>query len=190
MGQLHAATYLASTFRPEVTFTLPQDGWSNLKDTVGDFKLVPPGSAPAWTGKPTDYIGVYASVTPAAPCARAASGVRDAAVVAAYLKRQPAVSTTTVKFVSTGGLNGVVLDVRLAKTWKQSCFATGPQTAFVVAGLPPTEYDEGICCGAAERLYLLNDGAAVLGILVYDRSGGSHLDGYDVIVRSLQFGSP
>jgi len=188
LGLLKAGTHTAATFQPALTFTVP-DGWSNFEDTAGNFKLVPPGSTIVdWLVQTTDYVGVYASIGPDEPCAGPSLRLSGSAAMAAYLARQPALSTTPTRPVSVGRLSGVVLDIHLRKGWKTSCFATGEPVAFVISGLPPSEFDEGITSSIAERLYLLDDGGPVVGILVYDLSGGGHLSDYDTVVASLRFG--
>jgi len=136
LGQLKAGTYTSATFRPAVTFTVG-DGWSNFEDTSGNFKLVAPGSSiDDWLASTADYIALYTSIAPAAPCAGAAPGLKGANAMVAYLVHQPALAATLPKQATVSGLSGAVLDIRLTDNWKKSCFPTGPPTAFVVSGLP------------------------------------------------------
>ncbi len=189
LGRLEAGTYTTTEWKYRLTYTVPS-GWGNYEDLPGNFLLVPPGGSLGGVDAGTsDYVGVYASVVPAAPCDGPAQGLMDAAAMAAYLTREPELSTTSPRAITVGGLSGLVLDIRLAKSWKKSCFPTGGPSAFLITGLPPSEFDHGIGGDLAIRLYLLDGAASVVGIEVDDLSGGAHLDQYAPIIEGFRFGS-
>lgn len=189
LGVLPAGTYSTVRFGPTITYIVPA-GWENSEDLSGNFALLPPGNDIAGVDAGTsDYIGVYASIAPHAPCGHPVLDIHGAAAMAAYMRGQAAYATTAARPASVGGLSGVVLDIRLAPTWKKACVPGAPD-AFLITGVTPSDFDHGLVGKLAIRLYLLDRGTNVLAIEVDDVSGGGHLDGYDVVVKSLQFGSP
>lgn len=189
LGPLGSGTHSTAIFAPTITYTVPA-GWENSEDLRGNFALLPPGGDIAGVDAgSSDYIGIYTSIAPHAPCGDPVVNVHGASAMAAYIRRQAAFATTSARAASVGGLSGVVLDIRLATSWKTVCLPPGPPNAFLITGVSPSDFDHGLVGRLAIRLYLLDSGSDVLGIEVDDVSGGGHLDAYDVVVRSLRFGS-
>lgn len=54
--------------------------------------------------------------------------------------------------------------------------------------MSPSDLEHAIVGAFTFRLYFLNTASGVLAIEIDDSTGGKHLDGYDVVVRSLKFG--
>ncbi len=191
LGPLAAGTYSTVTFRPTISYTVPA-GWGNYEDLPGNFLLIPPGGSLAGVDAGTsDYLGIYSSIALDAPCTGPAPNVHGAELMAAFLSRQPEFATSNERAVSVGRLSGSVLDIRIAKTWKTACLPGPLPNAFLMSGLPPSDFDHGLVGKLAIRLYLLNglndDPGEVLAIEVDDISGGGHLNGYETVVKSLGF---
>jgi hypothetical protein len=157
--------------------------------------LVPPGFdlAGVDTGG-SDYIGIYASVLAAnIDCTESEqpSVGRTAAALAAEFAERPGLTTTTPTPVSVGGLQGLVLDIRLADGWTQTCFYSGGNPVVpLIRGVPPSDLDHPIGPGLRMRLYLLDRSGSTLAIELGELGdyGGAHLDTYSAIVDELHFG--
>ena len=177
LGKLAPGTYTTVVFTPTLTYTVPA-GWSNFEDTPGNFLLVAPGYDLAGVNPGTsDYIGVYTRV---AACEGPESGVGGSPDdIAGLLTHQRDLQTTTPRQVSVGGLDGVVLDIKLAKG-SDACF---------ISGLTPSSLEHGLIPGLTIRLYLLRR-SGTLAIEVDDvRGGGNHLDDYSSVVKRMRFRS-
>jgi hypothetical protein len=194
LGPLPAGTYTTVQFQPPITYTVPAGGWSNFEDHLGNFLLVPPGFdlAGVDTGG-SDYIGIYASVLAAnVDCTESEQPNvgRTAAALAAEFAQRPGLTTTTPTPVSVGGLQGLVLDIRLADGWTQTCFYSGGSPVVpLIRGVRPSDLDSPIGPAFIMRLYLLDRSGSTLAIELGDLSGGTHLDAYSAIVDELLFGS-
>lgn len=177
-------------FRPTLTYTAPV-GWVKQEDSTGGILLLPPGASAAGVDAGTsDYIAVAASLAAESPdCTnRPAAGVPvSAAGIANWLASRPGLVTTKPTTTSVGGLSGVVLDIRLAKGWKETPCGGDMKGATVIVGVAPSEFEHGMIPGLAMRLYLLDHAGAVLGVEVDDVSGGSHLDQYSKLIGSFAF---
>jgi hypothetical protein len=196
LGPIPAGTYTTVTFQPPITYAVPAGGWFNSEDLAGLFTLIPPAfSVDLDSNEPTgDNIGIATSVVAAnADCAESEQpGVaHTAAALAAEFAHRAGLTTTTPTPVSVGGLKGLVLDIRLAAGWTQTCFySQGEPDVPLFLGVGPSRgLDTSIGSGSMMRLYLLDHSGATLAILIFDTSGGTHLDAYSAIVDELHFGS-
>jgi hypothetical protein len=189
LGSLVAGTYTTETFDPPTTYTVP-DGWGNYEDLLGNFLLVPPAASFDGVDNGTsDYLGIYSSVTMPAPCSEPAPGLHEPGAIARYITEHPEFTTSNLRSVKVGGLSGVVLDIKLAKTWKKACAdPDGGPAANLISGLPPSDFDHSIGGKLTIRLYLLAHGSDVLAIEIDDvASGGAHFSTFDPVVKSLRF---
>jgi hypothetical protein len=194
LGPLPAGTYTTVRFQPPITYTVPAGGWSNFEDLPGNFLLVPPGFDLAGVDPGgSEYIGIYASVLAAnIDCTESEQPNvdRTAAALAAEFSLRPGLTTTTPTPVSVGGLQGMVLDIRLADDWTQTCpYSGGNSVMPLIRGVPPSDLDHPIGPGVVVRLYLLDRSGSTLAIELDDLSGGTHLDGYSAVVDELHFGN-
>ena len=195
LGVLSAGTHSTTGFTPPFTYTVPAGGWSNFEDRDGFFLLVPHGFTLAGVDAGgSDYIGIYTSVAAAnTSCADSEQpGVaHTAAALAAEFANRPGLTTTTPTPVSVGGLQGLVLDIRLAEGWTQTCFYSGGNPVVpLIRGVGNTSgLDTPIGPGFMMRLYLADHSGTTLAIELGDNSGGTHLDAYSAIVDQLHFGS-
>jgi hypothetical protein len=135
-------------------------------------------------------MGVFARVAAATPCDPAAAPSTDDTVsgIAKWVVGSPGLVTTRPQDVSVGGLQGVVLDVRMAKTWTGMC-PFGPRIPYVplIMGESPSDLFLGLFAGQAIRLYLLKDPLGTLAIMVADVQDAGHLDAYSKIIGSFHF---
>jgi hypothetical protein len=189
LGPLAAGTYSTELFVPRITYTVPA-GWGNLEDLPGNFMLLPPGSDldGVNTGT-TDYLGIYSNVALAAPCAEPRPTAKGPAAMAAYIASHPEFATSNEHPATVGRLSGVVLDIKLAKSWTKACvLPDGGPAANLITGLAPSGLDHSIGGPLVMRLYLLSDGSEVRAVELDDAlSGGAHLGTLDSIVKSVRF---
>lgn len=195
LGPIPAGTYTTVQFQPRITYAVPAGGWFNSEDLPGLFTLIPPGFA-LRGGEPTgDYILIATSAVAAnADCTESEQpGVEHTATaLAAEFAQRPGLTTTTPTPVSVGGLEGLVLDIRMADGWTQTCFYSGGNPAVpLIRGVGPSSgLDNPICDpGCTTRVYLLDGPGTTLAIELGDNSAGTHLDAYSAIVDELHFGS-
>ena len=195
LGAIPVGTYTTVQFQPPITYAVPAGGWFNSEDLPGLFTLIPPGfSVGANSHEPTgDYILIATSVVAAnADCTESEQpGMgHTAAALAAEFAQRPGLTTTTPTPVSVGGLQGLVLDIRMADGWTQTCFYSGGKPAVpLIRGVGPSSgLDNPICDpGCITRVYLLDGSGTTLAIELGDNSGGMHLDDYDAVVRTIEF---
>jgi hypothetical protein len=190
-GPLAAGTYSTVTFGPTITYTVPA-GWANVEDLPGNFSLLPPGGTVAGINAGTsDFIGVYTSVAAdGSDCtAQPAQGVGlSASAIAQALATRPGLASTAPEATTVGGLKGLVLDVKLKKGGtKQACPGGVPHVALIV-GVSPSDLEHANRWCLHPPSLFPQHGQRVLAIEIDDSTGGKHLDGYDVVVRSLKFG--
>jgi hypothetical protein len=126
----------------------------------------------------SDYIGVYTSVTPNPYCSTGPGSLAPRPI-AMCLAQQAALETTEPKAVDIGGLNGYMLDVKLA---------ANSGGASLIDGVPPSDFEHGLGPGLTIRLYLLAFGGGSLAIEV-DDVGASDLASYSKIVEKFRFGT-
>jgi hypothetical protein len=191
LGQLKAGTYRTTVFSPRITYRVP-GGWQNFEDTPGNFLLVPPGQSLEGVNAGTsDFVGVYSAVAAAAQdCSEApAPNVRETpAAIARWMTRLPGANATTPRPVKVGGLRGVVLDLSMAKGWKQTCsWAGDTPVVLLIVGVPPSSLTHGLIPGLAFRLYLLRHGNNTLAIEVDDVTGGHRLTRYATVAAQMRF---
>ena len=189
LGEVPAGTYSTKSFRPRLTYTVP-DGWSNLEDLPGNFLLVPPAySLEGVNAGTSDYIGVYASVVPAMNCeSEAPPGVeRSPAAIVDWLSGHPGLVLES-QVVSVGGLDGMMAEMRVAPDWTEGCsYSNGRPIVPFLTGRPPSAFDHNLPEGQAIRLYLLSSGTDVLGIEVLDVADAQHFDEYQFVVDAFAF---
>ena len=196
LGPIPVGTYTTVQFQPPIMYAVPAGGWFNSEDLPGLFTLIPPGfSVGVNSNEPTgDYILIATSVVAAnADCTESEQpGVgHTAAALAAEFAQRPGLTTTTPTPVSVGGLEGLVLDIRMADGWTQTCFYSGENPAVpLIRGVGPSSgLDNPICDpGCTTRVYLLDGSGTTLAIELGDNSGGIHLDAYSAVVDQLHFG--
>lgn len=189
LGILAAGTYSTFAFVTPFAYTVPA-GWANYSDIPGEIFLLAPGYELGGVDAGTsDYIGVYASVAadtldcleqPAPGVALSAKGIAHALVT------RPGLATTAPKSVTVGGLKGLVLDVNMKKGWTKAACPGGANVA-VLTGVSPSEFDHPVGGATTMRLYLFDTANGVLAIEVDDITGGKHLHGYDIVVKSMRF---
>ena len=196
LGPIPDGTYTTVQFQPPIAYAVPADGWFNSEDLPGLFTLIPPGfSVGPDSNEPTgDYILIATSVVAAnADCTESEQpGVgHTAAALAAEFAQRPGLTTTTPTPVSVGGLQGLVLDIRMADGWTQTCFYSGGNPAVpLITGVRPSRgLETSIGPGFMMRLYLLDLPGSTVAIQLVYTSGGTHLDAYSAIEDQLHFGS-
>ncbi|GIF52818.1 hypothetical protein DFJ67_1148 [Asanoa ferruginea] len=195
-GDLAAGTYTTTTFRPAITYTVP-DGWINGLDLPGNF-LLSRTVDPDENFYGSNGINLMADVAPAAQdCAEAAEPAvgRTAQEITRWLAGLPGLKSTTPRSTSIGGWSGFTVDLTLADTWKRSCpFADEPVLPLTISGDPAQFHLTRTIAvkGLSQRAYVLDrpDGKNLL-ILVLDIPGGVAFDDYlkiaAPVVESLRF---
>jgi hypothetical protein len=190
---LSAGTYSTTSFTPPITYTVPDDGWSNGEDRVGIFVLLAPGESMAGLEADTsDWIGVFRSVGAAAGGCdeKVEPGVVSAQALTDWFTSQPGLVVTTPQPTSVGGLTGLMIDLSLAPGWTETCPLPFPDVPLVnlLMGTGPSE-GLGVLVEASwtTRLYLLDFGSDNIAIYVMDHPGRFSLDDYDAVVRTIQF---
>jgi hypothetical protein len=185
---LPAGQYSSTTFRPPVSFTLP-DGWQITGDTIDYFALGPVASA---------ATGIHVFRSP-----RAASQAADCPLTAEpgvgttakdlvdWIRARPGFVAGDPVAVTMGGLAGLQVDLAIVEGWTPSCpFAGGlPTVALFVATDPSFRW---VVAGNERlRLRILDvpgDGTIVVDIDAFD---GSLMDGFlpgaATIVESMRF---
>jgi hypothetical protein len=191
LGKLEPGTYTTVVFTPTLTYTVP-DGWSNFEDTPGNFLLVPArGDLPGVNAGTSDFVGVYSSVAAPKGCSfgidldvdPSAAGMSD------WAAKNPGLAIANRHDVAIGGLQGQVLDLRMANHWTKTCsYSHGEPNVPLLLGTGFSGLEHGITPVGATRLYLLDNSlGGVLAIEVFDVSGGDHLDEYSDTVRTMLF---
>ena len=179
----------SSLFEPRITLTVPA-GWANHADSHGEYVLLPPGSHPgADEGAARDWIAFEVNVTfnpEGCPPQPAFDEGATAADIANWMAARANLVTTTPQPVNVGGLDGLVLDVRLSDNATVECFPR--PGVFLVHGLGASDgYDQGIGPGVAMRFYFFDHGDDVLMIEIDDVSGGDRLDEFTTVVNTVRF---
>jgi hypothetical protein len=186
---LAAGQYSSSTFRPPVTFTLP-DGWLISGDTADYFALGPVTS---------DATGIHVFRSP-----RAASQAADCPITAEpgvgatakdlvdWIRARPGFVTSDPVAVTQGGLVGLQVDVAIVEGWSPSCpFAGGLPTVALFVGARDPSFRWVVAGNERLRLRVLDvpaNGTIVVDIDAFD---GSLMDGFlpgaMTIVESMRF---
>ena len=195
LGPLAAGTYATRQFATPLTYTVPA-GWANYEDLPGNFLLVPPtASLDELDAGTSDYVGVYDGVAVAdAECSeRSQSGIEQtpAAMVAWFVEHE-GLDTTDPAAVTLGGLDGAVVDLRIADGYADGCPYEGYEGVpmvplFIGAGLAEVHH---VALGQiVTRLYVLEGrGGRILVIEVSDVPGGTPLEELDAVVHEFVFG--
>jgi hypothetical protein len=192
LGVLSAGTYSSTSFRPSMTYAVPDGGWANVKDRVGVFALMAPGESFAGVEADTsDWIGVFRNVRAAAAgCDEEAEpGVVSAQALTDWFTNQPGLVATEPQPTSIGDLSGLMIDLSLAPGWTGTCpFIPGIPLVNLLMGTGPSE-GLGTVVEATwtTRLYLLDFEDDNIAVYVMDHPGGFSLDDYDAVIRTIQF---
>ena len=200
LGDLSSGTtYQSTSFRPQVTFSVPVEGWMNAEDYPGTFSLLAPDNTVSGINAQTsDYIGIATSIVP--------SGLKQArgcvfrpipgnwstpGRVASYFTSDSTLMTTRPRPASVGGLRGVVLDVRVKPgATLTSCTVAGQRFKFTGAfsGSPPTQLDHAVVRDETIRLYLLAHAGRVMLVEANDVDAvPAELISLTTVVRALRF---
>jgi len=183
---LEAGTYATEYFVPQVTYTVPSEGWASLNREAapGNFHLFPPGggSIEAFDAGTTDAITILSAGVAPGRCTGKPSETFDPSFdgLVEFLTTNPRLQVRTVGDASVSGLAGTVLDI----TFKESDGCEDGDYTDFLAGVPPSHGSFAIAPQmAGARLYLLHAEAskAALVIEVDDaKDGGSDYgDGQD-----------
>ena len=190
LGALAPGRYASEGFGVPLTVTVPA-GWSNEEDINGRYLLLPKGATRSGIDDDTsDYVRVFPSAVAEPEDCSEADRTADtkAADLASVLQKKAGVKATAPQPVTLGRLSGVVLDLRMAPRWKQTCpGAPYPVVPLFAGGLTPELVDYLLPARAVVRLYLLDSDLGVVGISVVDDSGGAHLAALDAVARSIVF---
>jgi hypothetical protein len=187
LGLVAAGTYTTQIFDPTLSYTVPA-GWANMEDTPGNFLLLPPKQSLEGVNAGTsDYIGVYTSVFPVNGCDTPDGDVVTPAQYVRWMTKNPGLVVTGDQAVSVGGLSGRVVDLRVAKTWKETCEGSNIPTVTLESGSSPSSLIHGILKGMAWRMYLLSYHGSVLAVEVDDIHDAHLLDTYSNVVNTFDF---
>lgn len=194
LGELDAGTYTTQVFRTPLTYTV-SDGWANYEDLPGNFIVVPPSESLDGIDTGTaDYVGVYDGIAVAdAECIeRQQSGlaVTPGAMAAWFVEHEGVVATEPAA-VAVGGLEGVVVDLRIAESYTEGCPYEGyegvPMVPMII-GAGPAEVHHVVGSDIVTRLYLLaGQQGRVLAIEVSDVPRGAGLEELDAVVDEFVF---
>jgi hypothetical protein len=200
LGVLPGGTYTTRIFVVPLTYTV-EDGWANWEDTPGNFLLVPPGQTLEGVNAATsDFIGIYRDVVaPAQDCeGRPEPGVGTTAqALADHVASLPGLSPTTPQPVTVGGLEGFVVDARVAPDGPAvPCwYSNGVPVVDLILGDGRTSFlEHNVATGAATRLYYLDDPGGNVVIELASVPDGMGWDAFlaaaTPVVESLRFGEP
>jgi len=192
LGELTAGTHSTSTFRPQLTYTVPV-GWTNYIDIPGIVNFVPPGGD--WRGvdpEKSDFVGVMTNIAPAANgCRGGQSAIHTPAAYAQWLTRQPGLAVTRPAPVTLGGLSGFVVDIRVRRSWTKTCpWSKGSPVVRVITGRAPTtsQLDHVVIPQPmVMRLYLLSYRNGTLGIEIDALKSTKRLAEYTAVVKTFRF---
>jgi hypothetical protein len=206
VGPLEAGvTYTTRRFDPAITYSVPEDGWSNFEDLYGNFLLVPPGSDPGGVNQGTsDFIGVYRSVLPTQPGPSSCgdtqyplgkyAGPTPEDLVKYYQDQAELVVTEPIA-TAIGGLSGLVVDIEAdpdvaLTTCRDEMDGSNVEVDWVMSGTVGSDIDLGVARDMTLRLYLLEDEDRVLAIAVVDvLSAPASLASMTDVAESLSFAS-
>ena len=140
-----------------------------------------------------DFIGVYSSIAAAVGCPfhEAPNVERSPSGVAGWMARNPGLAITNRHDVDIGGLQGVVLDIKMAKGWTKVCpYTHGVPLVPLIVGVGISGLEHGILPQSSTRLYLLDNSlGGVMAIEVVNVQEGDHLDEYSSVVDGMSFAS-
>ncbi len=194
LGELDAGTYTTQVFATPLTYTVPE-GWTNDEDLPGNFIVFPPSaSRDQIDAGSADYVGVYDGIAVAdAECfERRQSGVEaNPDGMATWFVEHEGLDVTEPTAVTVGGLEGVVVDLRITESYTEGCPYEGYEGVpmvpmFIGAGLAEVHH---VALGQnVTRLYLLEgQNGRVVAIEVSDVPGGAELEELDDVVDEFVF---
>lgn len=169
-----AGTYETTLFTPDLSYTVPADGWANMEDLAGNFLLLPPGAdlddVDAGTA---DYLGVYTSVAAPEGCTDTPlrdGGPTSAQSFAEWLGQQAGLEVSEPQPVTVDGFSGVVVDI--AATGEMPCSDGDLDFLPVLVGVDPSSLAHAVIPGYSLRLYLLDHADGILAIEIADAPNG------------------
>lgn len=107
--------------------------------------------------------------------------------MANFIADRRGLAVSPQRTVTIGGLEGVVLDLALAKRWTKGCDTTSGPVVPIIVGAGSSSLDHAIIPGLTMRLFLLAHNDKVLAIEIDDVSDGAHLDDYEAVVNDFKF---
>ena len=197
LGVLPAGTYSTQVFEVPIRYTV-EDGWANWEDTPGNFLLVPPGQTLEGVNAGTsDFIGIYRDVVaPAQDCSSSPEpGVGTTAhELAEHVASLAGLEPTTPQPVTIGGLDGFMVDARVAPELTATCpFWPEPMVDLILGDGQTSFLEHLVWPGASTRLYYLDDAAGNIVIEVASVPTGLGWDPFlaaaTPVVDALQFGA-
>ena len=194
LGPIAAGTYTTVVFHPTLTYTVP-DGWSNMEDMAGNFLLLPPGAdLNGVDSNGADYLGVYTSVVAPSLCTGEASTTVEHTFDALvnHTQNNPLLKVTNVHDVTTGGLTGVEMDLRMKPGPGDGC--SDGVWVDIYVGQRPTDLVHSALPGNNMRIAFLRNGEATLAVEVTDiDQGGSDINDWkssaDAVAQTFEFAS-
>lgn len=183
--------YQTKIFKPQITFSVPSNGWENLSEEGGAFELLPVNS-------PGDAIAFFMDPGATTPDGKPATGVGDTvSQLSSWLASNTLLHVTPAKAVTAGGLKGVTSDISIA-AGATSHYGDCPiQTCVsIFRGVDPSKFqtwawDWGSGGPETQRLYLLSSPDGVLALFI-DSFDGTTFDAMttaaDQIIATLKFG--
>lgn len=161
LGVLTAGSHATRSFRPALTYTVP-DGWVNHSDSTyfGLFPDTPANQAEfARSGETADGIFMGSIDSPYFVCQSLENNRGTAAEMAAAAAANEIVVVSDLVDVTVGGLTGKRFDVRVAPDWDGNC-----------PGDPPaSDYADG-----RTRVYFLDNAGRVIVIFVGSLHSADH----------------
>jgi hypothetical protein len=173
------------------------DGWVNGEDLPGNFLLVR-ASDPQEGLYGGNMVGIYRDAVAAAEyCIESPEPGIGTSVqaLATWLTGHRGLETTEPQPITVGGLDGVMVDVTLAKGWTTTCpFSKGKPVVPLIIGSGASHLYHAILPGMSVRLYLLaaGDGNVVIEVVHVPGQGTftEYLGEVVPIIQSLAFGAP
>lgn len=135
LGPLDPGTYTTQVMNPGIRYTVP-DGWVNAEDLPGNFQLYREDD-PQEGYLGGSYVGVYTDVRAPRACKEEPdpSIGSTPAELARWYAADPGLEATAPRPVTVGGLDGLVVDVPMARDWDGTCpFSKGRPVAPLIIG--------------------------------------------------------
>lgn len=177
-------TYATKVFTPRLTFQVPVTGWENLSDEQGVYVIL---STTSLGDDIAFLVDPHAIDVTGATVAGVNGSVAD---LATWLQGNDQLTVTTPTPVTVGGLDGLVMDIRIADS--ATAHPSDCPTRVCVptlAGADPEpphnwQWDWGSAGTETQRLYLLANGDSLLAIFV-DSLDGTTFDSITAVADKL-----
>ena len=191
-GPLEPGQYHATYFDPAMGFEITTLGWT--WSYTGNLQMF--ATDESAEGHDADVINFFLDpVIAAQDCTDGPEpGVeRSIDDLVAWLQAAPGLTTSDPTPVTTGGLNGVRLDLQVAPDWKKDCFFSDgePVVPLIYSSAFPGGYNWAIGPPTSMRWYLLEAGNRVLIVDIEDNpeglSRGEMFRTADEIVETFAF---